>query len=356
MVESTSKQLVVITGISGFIGLHVLHDFLKDGSFAVRGTIRGKTEAKIKPIREAVGEALFAQLEIVEADLLDAESLGRAIEGATFVVHTASPFPLKKPKDADVLVKPAVEGTIAVCKACHAHKVKRLVITSSCAAVMDRKPEERLAKYTEENWSDVEYQRVTSPYSLSKTLAEKAAWNFVGSLPEGERFEMVTILPSLVVGKPLHVHTDFTSGEIVTKLFTGEFPVMNIKFPIVRVEDVALAHLKAITVPEAAGKRFVLNSESLWVREIAQSMANEFNPQGFRVKTGEMSYALVWVISIFMRELNIVLSQWGQQLEVDHSQTERVLGIEFRSVLEGINEMVYSLIDAGIIPDKRAKK
>lgn len=259
--------------------------------------------------------------------MLDAESLSHAIKGATYVVHTASPFPLKNPKNADELVKPAVEGTMAVCRACHANRVKRLVVTSSCAAVMDRKQEERLSVYTEEHWSDVEYQRTTSAYSLSKTLAEQAAWNFVNSLPEEERFEMATINPSLVVGKPLHVHSGFTSGEVITKLFTGEFPVMNIKFPIVRVEDVSLAHLRAITTPEAAGKRFILSSESLWIREIAQSMANEFNSQGFRVKTGEMSYALVWVISIFMKELNVVLSQWGQQLNLDHSNAEKVLGI-----------------------------
>ena len=104
--------------------------------------------------------------------MLDAESLSHAIKGATYVVHTASPFPLKNPKNADELVKPAVEGTMAVCRACHANRVKRLVVTSSCAAVMDRKPEERLSVYTEENWSDVEYQRTTSAYSLSKTLAE----------------------------------------------------------------------------------------------------------------------------------------------------------------------------------------
>ena len=94
MVESSLKPLVVITGISGYIGLYVVRDFLQTGSFRVRGTIRGKNEAKIKPIREAMGEALFEQLEIVEADLLDADSLGKAIEGATYVVHTASPFPV----------------------------------------------------------------------------------------------------------------------------------------------------------------------------------------------------------------------------------------------------------------------
>lgn len=128
------------------------------------------------------------------------------------------------------------------------------------------------------------------------------------------------------------------------------------QFPIVRVEDVSLAHLRAITTPEAAGKRFILSGFCLWNREIAQSLANEFNSQGYRVKTGEMSYAFAWVLSIFIRDLIPVLSVWGQQLKIDHSNAEKVLGIEFRSVTEGINEMVYSLIDAGLIPDKRAKK
>ena len=222
---------------------------------------------KLKTIRDAIGEKLFGQLEIVEADLLDADSLSRAIDGATYVIHTASPLPFKQPKDADVLVKPAVEGTMAICRACQLHKVRRLVITSSVNAVMERRPGDRLARYTEEHWSDLEYQRGNNAYSLSKTLAEQAAWSFVNSLPESERFEMVKILPSFVTGKPLYTHKDFLSGEVVAKIFSTEFPVMNIKFPIVRVEDVSLAHLKAIKVPEAAGKRFILNGESLWIRE-----------------------------------------------------------------------------------------
>jgi dihydroflavonol-4-reductase len=119
--------------------------------------VRGICEDKVRPIREAVGETLFNQLEIVEADLLNAESLANAIKGATYVVHTASPFPLKQPKNADELVRPAVDGTLAVCRACHANKVKRLVITSSCAAVMDVKPENAQPLYNEENWSDTEH-------------------------------------------------------------------------------------------------------------------------------------------------------------------------------------------------------
>ena len=134
MVEST-KAKVVITGITGFLGSHVCDVFLKDGGFKVRGTVRDKTnEKKIAPIRKAFGEN-FDQLELFEADLLKPETLDAAIEGMTYVVHTASPFPLETPKDENTLIRPAVEGTLAVMRAAHKHKVKRVVITSSVAAI-----------------------------------------------------------------------------------------------------------------------------------------------------------------------------------------------------------------------------
>ena len=354
MVETSSKPVVTITGISGFIGMYVVRDFLQDGGFTVRGTVRGKTEEKVAPIKEAMGE-LYEQLEIVEADLLNPESLADAIAGSTFVVHTASPFPLKNPKNADELIKPAVEGTLAVMKACHKHGVKRLVITSSCAAIMDQRPENRKPIYNCDDWSDLEYQMTTNVYSRSKTMAERAAWNFIKELPEAEKFELVTICPSFVVGRALH-YKAFTSGEIVTKMFTGEFPVMKIKFPFVRVEDVAMSHLRAIKVPEAANNRFVLNKETKWMSEVSGSMAAEFNPQGFNVKHGNTSYALVWVISIFMKELNSVLSSWDFEFEIEHKKTVDILGIEFKNPEEGVNQMIYDLLDHKLIPDKRKKK
>ena len=108
-------------------------------------------------------------------------------------------------------------------------------------------------------------------------MAERAAWKYIEELTQAEKFELVTICPSFVVGKPLHSRA-FTSGEVCEKMFTGEFPVMRIKFPFVRVEDVSRAHLQAIKVTEAAGHRFVLNEKCYWMREVAQSLANVYNP------------------------------------------------------------------------------
>ncbi len=127
------KPVTTITGVSGFIGSRVCLDFLLSGEFHVRGTVRdAKNEAKLAPLRKAFGE-YFDKLELVEADLLDASSLSKAIAGSTYVVHTASPFNFSA--NEDDLVKPAVEGTLAVLKACSASAVKRLILTSSCVAI-----------------------------------------------------------------------------------------------------------------------------------------------------------------------------------------------------------------------------
>ena len=133
------------------------------------------------------------------------------------MVHTASPFPLGVPKSEDSVVKPAVEGTLAVMKAAHKHKVKRVVITSSCAAVFVKSPANFKPAMNENDWSEPE---ICKPYEKSKTLAEKAAWDYLEALPENEKFELVVINPALILGPSL-VNTDFTSGLIIKNIMTG---------------------------------------------------------------------------------------------------------------------------------------
>ena len=218
----SAKPIVVITGVSGYLGSYVCDYFLKDGSYRVRGTVRDiKNEKKIKPLRDAFGP-LFDQLELVEADLLKPESLEKAIEGCTYVVHTASPFPLSAPKNEDDLIKPAVEGTLSVMRAALKNKVKRVVVTSSIASIIEHIPENTKDVYSEEDWSEV---KACGPYSKSKTLAEKAAWDFLQDLPESERFELVVINPSFILG-PTLIPGDFSSAEIISKIMKGKFPGM----------------------------------------------------------------------------------------------------------------------------------
>lgn len=171
MVEIAKKR-VVITGISGFLGSHVCLTFLNDGAFTVRGTVRDKANLKkLAPLRRAFGDK-FDELELFEADLLDAQSIDAAIAGQDYIVHTASPAPLGHTKNEEELIKPAVEGTLAVMRAALKHGVKRVVVTSSAAAIYVRKPEDFKEIYSEEDWSDL---TVAGAYEKSKTLAERAA-------------------------------------------------------------------------------------------------------------------------------------------------------------------------------------
>ena len=172
--DEKQKPVVVITGISGYIGSQVCLSFLKNGTFTVRGTVRStKNAAKMEPLKKAYGEELYSQLELVEADLNDEESIIKACAGATYIVHTASPFVLgSKEKD---LVPPAVNGTLAAMRAAHKTKVKRVIVTSSCAAIHVSKDATKMS-FGPEDWSDT---TITPPYEKSKTLAEQAAWKFI---------------------------------------------------------------------------------------------------------------------------------------------------------------------------------
>ena len=345
MVESKPK--VVITGISGFLGSQVTAYFLRDGAYAVRGTVRDtKNEKKLAPLRKAFGED-FARIELVEADLLKPESLDQAIAGCQYVVHTASPFPIEKPKDESVLVRPAVEGTLAVMRAAHKHGVRRVVVTSSVAAVMCQKPENSKEVYDESDWSDT---AVTGPYEKSKTLAEKAAWDFLHGLPEAERFELVTINPVLIMGPSL-VDGDFSSGQIIKKLMDAVYPGMpKITMPVVDVRDCAQAHLQALKVPEARNSRFILSAETLWFKDYAQALKEKY-PRN-KIKSGELGYCPVKVASWFDPSVKMILPFWGKSLQLNNQHSKNVLGIQYHDGRESILLMAESMVKAGVIVAK----
>ena len=158
-------------------------------------------------------------------------------------------------------------------RAAHKNGIKRVVITSSVASVMFQSEETKKDLYTEDDWSNL---KACGAYEKSKTMAEQAAWDFLKALPENERFELVIINPSLILGPSL-ISTDFTSGQIIKNIMDGKLPGMpKIMFPIVDVRDVALAHLRGIKIPEAKNQRFILSCKALWFKEIANALKNEY--------------------------------------------------------------------------------
>lgn len=332
--------------------------FLKDGTYKVRGSVRDtKNEAKIEPLRKAFGE-LFDQMTLVEADCEKKETMMKAAEGVDFIVHTASPFPIKKVKHEDELINPAVKGTTAIMEAALENKIKRVVITSSIAAIMSSKPADKPAdrNFTEKHWSDPSPGDHIDPYSKSKTMAEQAAWAFKEKNKETHDIEIVTINPSLIMG-PAFVGAGFSSGEIITNIILGKFPGLpKVQFGLVDVRDCAQAHLQALKVPEAANKRFILCRESMWFTQIGVILNKKWSNQGYTPVTRELPKFLCQIGSYFMSELNHAVKNWGIESTFDRTQSHEILKIEYSIPMEDtLNEMAQSMIETGALLDKRPK-
>ena len=179
MVETVNKPQVLVTGITGYIGSWVALMLLEQG-YKVRGSVRDPSnQAKLDPLKKSFGPEKFDKLEIVKGDLLDAESMREAVRGCQWVAHIASPFVFEEPTDENELIRPAVEGTLSVLRACKEFGVSRVCVTSSVASVTSTDPKNEPDEFTEEHWSDPENNTSMSAYAKSKTLAEKAAWKFM---------------------------------------------------------------------------------------------------------------------------------------------------------------------------------
>jgi len=353
MANATAKQKVLITGVSGFLGSHVAMKFLKNGTYQVVGTVRSvSNEAKIAPLRKAFGD-LFKNLTLVEADLTDKTSIMKAAKGCDFIVHTASPLPIKAPKDENEIIRPAVDGTLAVMEACLAYKIKRVVITSSSCVIENpaQMPEDRV--FTEEMFSEPEGQQ---PYMKSKTLAEKAAWDFQKAHAKEHMIEIATINPVFVLG-PAFVGAGFGSGDVIANILLKKWPALpKLYTGIVDVRDCAEMHLQALIRPEAANKRFIACGDHLWFHDIGQILKEKWGPQGYNPVTCDMPKPICQGLSLFLTEMKLALRMWGQKDHFSNEQSRKILGMKYEiPAADTINDMVLSMIETGALPDKRPK-
>ncbi|XP_022696563.1 cinnamoyl-CoA reductase 2-like [Varroa jacobsoni] len=348
------NETVLVTGASGFIGIHIMRMLLKNG-YIVRGTVRSvKNEKKCKPIYECHPDAKD-KVTLVEADLTKDEGWNEAVDGIKYVIHVASPFPNFAPKDPDSLVKPAVEGTLRVIKAAVKASVTRLVLTSSIASIHGHLETDNETFYDETQWSDLESPTL-GWYERSKTLAEKAAWDFVKSPENTSKMELVTILPALVVG-PI-IGNDFgTSVEAIKRLMDGSSPMVpGLNFAFCDVRDVAEAHVKALTVPEAAGERICVVMETLWMQEASKILLKEFSPMGYRPPCHRVPKIGLWLISWFDPTVALLLPRLDKVFKYSNEKMKRILKIEPRPVETSILDTAYGLIESGIIKKTRKYK
>lgn len=331
---------VLVTGASGFIALHCIARLLQDGR-SVRGTVRSKAK-KEAAVRKALGSDVGERLELVDADLSSDAGWDEAAAGCKDVLHVASPFPPARPKHEDDLIKPARDGTLRVLRACAQAGARRVVVTSSMASVQYGTQPGR--PYDERDWSVTDDGKI-DPYSKSKTLAERAAWDFVASLPADRRFELVTVNPALVLG-PLLDPDGSTSLEAVGKLLRREVPgVPDLSLAMVDVRDVADAHMLALMKPEAAGKRFCCVAHIASVQEVARLLAARY-PQR-RIATRMLPSFVVRAVALFDPAVKLVVPSLGRRIAVDTSAL-RALGWSPRGVEPMITDTAESMIAMGV--------
>lgn len=354
-----SDELVLVTGVSGYIASHVAKLLLEEG-YKVRGTVRSlSNEAKVEPLKNLVPDAKFP-IELVEADLTKEEGWDKAVDGCTGIMHMASPFPdmVSTTVSEEDLIKPAKEGTLIVLKAAAAHAgtVKRVVVTSSFASVHGEASVDPEKSYNEEDWTNSEATDLDA-YTKSKVLAEKAAWDYVKELPDDQKFELSVINPVFVLGPPLmESHKNSTSVSYMMQIVNRTYPaVPKVMFPVCDVRDVAKAHVKAMTLPEAANHRHIISTDSFWMKDVAMAASKEFKQQGYSIPTGQLPNFLVWMAGLFNKNLkNHLLPRLSKSLKVDNKRMVETLGIEPTALDSTVQDMVYSMIDLGIL--RKAKK
>jgi nucleoside-diphosphate-sugar epimerase len=332
---------VLVTGGSGFIGSHTILQLLAVG-YSVRTTVRSLSrEGDVRAMLRTGGADPGDQLSFVAAELMSDGGWPAAVAGCEYVLHIASPFPSTLPKHEDELIIPAREGALRVLRAARDAGVKRVVMTSSFAAIGYGHPPQR-APFTEKDWTDLNGADVM-PYTKSKTLAERAAWDFIAR--EGAGLELSVVNPVGVFGPVLG--PDYaTSILIVQKFLDGSMPgVPRMSFGVVDVRDVADLHLRAMTNPAASGERFLaVAGDFMWLMEIAQLLKARLGDAARRVPTRQLPNWLVRLARFKDPAVKQILPELGKWKNATSEKAQRVLGWLPRSREESVMATAESLL------------
>jgi nucleoside-diphosphate-sugar epimerase len=330
---------VLVTGGSGFVGGHCVLALVAAGH-TVRTTVRSlKREPQVRAMLKRGGAEPGDQLAVFAADLENDAGWADAVAGCDFVLHVASPFPSHELKDENLVIRPAVDGALRVLRASHGAGVKRVVMTSSFAAIgYGHAP--RTAAFTEADWTKL---AGISAYAKSKTLAERAAWDFVAG--EGSGLELSVINPVGILG-PLLAPESSTSIQLVSRLLDGSVPgCPRLYFGIVDVRDVADLHLRAMTDPAAKGERFLaVAGEPMSMLDIAKLLKARMGAAAAKVPVRELPDWLVRLVAVFDPSVRLVLPELGSVKHSSGEKARRLLGWTPRSNEEAVMATAESLV------------
>jgi nucleoside-diphosphate-sugar epimerase len=348
------SETVLVTGATGFIAQHCILQLLEAG-YQVRGTARtperGEEIAAILSahLSDAARARLPQDFAVVAADLTSDAGWDDAVKGCRFVLHVAGPFPPDSPKNEDELIIPARDGALRVLRAATSANVQRVVMTSSVAAIFYGRDRDHV--FTEADWSNVQSRHIGA-YEKSKTLAERAAWDYMDSLANTSAMDLVVINPGLVLG-PLLTKEWSLSGEAIKKIMERAVPAIpDIRVAPIDVRDVATAHVLAMTVAEASGQRFICAIESHAFRDIALILAEHLGGRGFKIPTGRLPNFVLPIVALWDKQVRLILSEVGQDLAIDATKIKTVLGLKPRDLREMTEAMADSMIRYGVVSAK----
>ena len=340
-------SIVLVTGGSGFVGVHTILQLLAAGH-EVRTTVRHPERNKdvLAMLREG-GAPSADRLSFFTADLTQDAGWGEAMAGCDYVLHVASPLSSSVPRDENELIIPARDGTLRVLRASREAGVKRVVITSSTAAVAyGHKAQPQ--PFDESNWTNLDGGAEVQPYVKSKALAERAAWDFIAK--EGGGLELSVVNPVGIFGPVLG--SDFSGSiGIFRALLDGAMPaVPKIYFGLVDVRDVADLHLRAMTSPAAKGERFIaVAGETLSILDIAKVLRRTMGASAARVPRWEAPDWLVRLAATRVPLLRDALAQLGKVRRCSGAKARNVLGWTPRGNQEIITSTAESLIKLGLV-------
>ena len=333
-------EKVLVTGATGFIGLHCIDQLLNQG-YAVNGSLRSP-ERKIEILNALKNKNTPTEnLNLFIFNLTEDNGWDEGMQGCDYLLHVASPLSIEK-HDDDFFVKPAVAGVKRAFKFAKKHNIKKVVLTSSVAAILET--DEDKEYFDETDWSDVESRQIGS-YAKSKTLAEKAAWQFLKE--NGNPFELAVINPALVTGPTLTGDLG-ESNKAIEMVVTGKMPVaIPMQFGYVDVRDVATAHILAIQNPSSNGERFALSEKDLSYKKIAKLLKDN----GF--KKAPSIVVPVWLakfLANFNKELKVAVPFMGKVRSVSKStKAKDVLGWNPRPAEESILDVANQIKEMGLI-------
>ncbi|MCW3082991.1 MAG: aldehyde reductase [Bacteroidetes bacterium] len=344
--ENKTNKLVLVTGGTGFVGVHCILQLLQEG-YNVRTTLRSLSKKeKVIEMLKFGGIKSFENLSFVETDLSADANWDKAVEHCDFVLHVASPIFLRIPKDENEMIRPAVEGTLRVLKAARNAGVKRVVMTSNFGAV-GYSHKDPTTLITEESWTDPD-EKGLSAYNKSKVLAERAAWDFMKK--EGGNMELAVVNPMGIFGPSLG--PDLSSGfEILKKMLDGSMKsIPNLTLGIVDVRDVADLHLRAMVNPNANGQRFLaLSGGTLSLPQIAQLLKNKMPDAAKNVSTKTLPDWLVRFAALFNAQAKAIVPMLGINRNSSNAKAKTMLGWAPHTNEEAVLASAESIVRFGLL-------